>query len=59
MDSGKCVLKQVGEKTPHEFTDILEVVTYISKLDVDHTATLTVYDQFGNVTFQDLLSMRE
>ena len=58
LDDGRCVLKQHGEENPHEFTDILEAVTFISKLDVARTATLTVYDQFGNVTFKDLLSAR-
>ena len=56
-DDRKCVLTQQGDKTVHEFTDILEAVSFISRLDADRSATLTVYDAFGNVTFQDLLSL--
>lgn len=58
QDDGKCVLKQLGDKEIHKFTDILEAVTFISYLDVDRTSTLTVFDPLGNVTFKDLLSSR-
>jgi len=56
---GKCILKQKGVAATREYEDILEVVTFISYLDVDRTSTLTVYDPIGRVTFQDLLSARK
>ena len=55
---GECVLREQGEATTHEFSDILEAVTFISELDADHTATLTIYDPAGKMVFRDLLSER-
>ncbi len=56
--TGECFLKEQGQQTTHEFTDILEAVTFISKVDADRTATLTVYNPLGRVIFKDLLSER-
>jgi len=58
QDEGKCVLKEEGIAGTREFDDILAAIEFISLLDVDRNSTLTIYDRFGKLIFDDLLSNR-